>query len=140
MSFPYRHVLLVGATAGIGAAMADRLVQEGVKVIATGRRKDRLDAFVKKHGSDKASSIRVDLGDRKSLSQFVETVTSRHEDLDCIFLNAGMQSNINLADPAKVDLEAFHSEVGVNFTSFVDLTMKMLPFLLSKKSAVGIVM
>jgi short-subunit dehydrogenase involved in D-alanine esterification of teichoic acids len=57
-----------------------------------------------------------------------------YPDLDCVFLNAGVQSPINLAQPEKVDLSAFHSEVATNFSCFVDLTMKFLPFLMGKKT------
>ncbi|PVH99449.1 NAD(P)-binding protein [Periconia macrospinosa] len=45
MSFPYKHVLLVGATSGIGSAMADLFISQDIKVTAVGRRRDRLDAF-----------------------------------------------------------------------------------------------
>lgn len=70
MSFPYKHVLLVGATSGIGKAMAERLIKEGVKVTVNGRRKDRLDAFVKEHGEDKASSIAYDISDTQNAPKF----------------------------------------------------------------------
>ncbi|KAF1920028.1 hypothetical protein BDU57DRAFT_485883 [Ampelomyces quisqualis] len=40
MSFPYKHVLLVGATGGIGRAMADHFISEGIKVTAVGRRQE----------------------------------------------------------------------------------------------------
>ena len=43
MAIPYRHVLLIGATSGIGKGLADRLIKGGVKVTAIGRRKDKLD-------------------------------------------------------------------------------------------------
>jgi NADP-dependent 3-hydroxy acid dehydrogenase YdfG len=72
MSFSYKRVLLVGATAGIGAAFADKLILEGSKVIAVGRRQERLDAFVQKHGADKASGIKYDITDRVGLDAFVE--------------------------------------------------------------------
>jgi NADP-dependent 3-hydroxy acid dehydrogenase YdfG len=62
---------MVGATSGIGAAMADRLVQEGSKVIAVGRRQDRLDEFVRRHGKDKTSAVRFDISDRQTMDQFV---------------------------------------------------------------------
>lgn len=71
MAFPYKRVLLIGATAGIGAAMADKLVEAGAKVIAVGRRQERLDAFVQKHGSDNASSVRFDVNDNAGLDDFV---------------------------------------------------------------------
>lgn len=72
MGFPYNTVLLVGATSGIGAALADRLVQEGSKVIAVGRRQERLDAFVRNHGDANASSINYDITDRNGLDGFVQ--------------------------------------------------------------------
>ena len=78
MSFQYKQVLLVGATAGIGAAMADRLVKEGAKVIAVGRRQDRLDAFVNKHGKDKASAVTFDLADLNSIDSFVSQYVVPH--------------------------------------------------------------
>ncbi len=51
MPFPYKHVLMIGATSGIGVSMADRLVKEGSKVIAVGRQQDRLDHFVQNNGT-----------------------------------------------------------------------------------------
>lgn len=76
MSFPYSQVLMVGATSGIGAGMADRLIQENCKVIAVGRRQDRLDEFVRKHGNDKASAVKFDIDDRGKIDDFVrESVT-----------------------------------------------------------------
>ncbi|KAK5258268.1 hypothetical protein LTR40_008233 [Exophiala xenobiotica] len=139
MAFPYRQVLMVGATAGIGAAMADRLISEGVKVIAVGRRQDRLDAFVEKHGAQKASAVRFDISDNQSVDEFVSDITKTYPELDCVFLNAGVQSTINLAEPEKVDLPAFHSETSTNFSAFVDLTVKFLPFLMSKKTETGLI-
>jgi NADP-dependent 3-hydroxy acid dehydrogenase YdfG len=72
MSFAYKRVLLIGATAGIGAAFADKLILEGAKVIAVGRRQERLDAFVQKHGQEKASGLRYDMNDRAGMDAFVE--------------------------------------------------------------------
>ena len=71
MPFQYRHVLMIGATSGIGAAIANRLVLEGSKVIAVGRRQDRLNDFVTKHGKGKTSGVKFDISDRKNMDQFV---------------------------------------------------------------------
>lgn len=139
MPFQYKHVLMVGATSGIGAAMADRLVQEGSKVIAVGRRQDRLDDFVHRHGKDKASAAKFDITDRQNMDAFVRDITHTYPELDCVFLNAGVQSQVNLAQPAKVDLSAFHSEITTNFSCFVDLTVKFLPFLMSKDTETSLI-
>lgn len=139
MGFQYKQVLMIGGTSGIGAAMADRLVQEGSKVIVVGRRQDRIDSFVQKHGSAKAGGIRFDLSDIEGIDKFVSTATQTYPDIDCVFLNAGRQSPINLAYPDKVDLGVFHSLISVNFTAFVDITMKFLPFLMDKKSETSLI-
>ena len=77
MPFQYKYVLLVGATSGIGLAMANKLVQEGAHVIAVGRRQDRLDAFVEQHGPDRSSAVKFDITDTAGLDAFVER-SGRH--------------------------------------------------------------
>jgi short-subunit dehydrogenase len=57
MGFSYKKVLIVGATSGIGWALAEKLISNDVKVVVVGRRKEKLDEFVQRHGNDKASSI-----------------------------------------------------------------------------------
>ena len=42
--------------------MVEKLISEGSKVIAVGRRQDRVDDFVRKHGS-KAGGIAYDIND-----------------------------------------------------------------------------
>ncbi|KAL6829065.1 NAD(P)-binding protein [Trichoderma sp. SZMC 28015] len=139
MVFQYKRVLLVGATAGIGAAMADKLIEEGSKVIAVGRRQERLDAFVAKHGAERASAIKFDVTDRAGLDAFVNKVVQTYPDLDCVFLNSGTQTQTKLTRPEEIDLEAFHHEFNVNYTSVVNLTIKFLPHLLKKDYPTSII-
>lgn len=72
MPFTYKSVLLVGATSGIGAGLADKFIAEGSQVIAVGRRQDKLDDFVKKHNSANAAAIRYDITDSAGLNAFVD--------------------------------------------------------------------
>lgn len=61
MTFEYKKVLVIGATSGIGKALSERLVQNGVSIIITGRRKEKLDEFVKQHGADKVQAKVIDI-------------------------------------------------------------------------------
>jgi NADPH:quinone reductase-like Zn-dependent oxidoreductase len=73
MSFPYKTVLVLGATSGIGLALAEKLIENGSHVIAVGRRKENLDSFVSEHGKEKASSIQFDIIDLSSIPSFAES-------------------------------------------------------------------
>lgn len=68
--FHYKHVLVVGATSGIGRGMADRLIKAGIKVTAVGRRKERLDEFAQNHTQNMAQISVFDVGDIGKASQF----------------------------------------------------------------------
>lgn len=72
MPWLYKKVLVVGATSGIGEALAARLVEAGSKVIVSGRRKERLDDFVHRHGKDKSSAAPLDITDLDKIPQFAE--------------------------------------------------------------------
>lgn len=70
MPFPYKRVLVIGATSGIGEALASRLVEEGASVIVVGRRKEKLEDFVHKHGKDRATAIPFDITEMDKISNF----------------------------------------------------------------------
>ncbi|KAL2808601.1 hypothetical protein BJX63DRAFT_424480 [Aspergillus granulosus] len=131
MSFPYKHFLIIGATSGIGRAMAERLVENGAKVIVVGRRKDRLDEFVAKHGADKASSIVFDISQLDKIPQFANDVIQKYPDLDSVWLNAGFQRQYNLAN-GDWDFESFQNEFRVNVFSIVGLARAFTPYLTEK--------
>jgi len=62
---------MIGGTAGIGRGLAERFVKAGIKVTAVGRRQERLDEFVSKHGTDKTAGIAFDLSNTAKIPQFV---------------------------------------------------------------------
>lgn len=70
MTYPYKNVLMIGATSGLGLALAERMIEHGVFVIGVGRRKDRLDDFVKKHGPEKAAASQLDITELGALESW----------------------------------------------------------------------
>lgn len=72
MSFSYKNVLVIGATSGIGLALTEKMIENGVFVIAVGRRQENLDSLVEKHGKGKVSTFKFDITDLKGIPGFVE--------------------------------------------------------------------
>lgn len=67
MAFPYKCVLVTGATSGIGHALAEKIISHGSFVIAVGRRQDRLDELVERFGKDKVAAECFDIGQIEKL-------------------------------------------------------------------------
>lgn len=61
MAFGYKKVLIIGATSGIGKTLADKVVQNGSKLIVAGRRKENLNEIVQRYGTDKVSAKAFDV-------------------------------------------------------------------------------
>ncbi|KAJ9641032.1 hypothetical protein H2201_002267 [Coniosporium apollinis] len=129
MPFPYKKVLVIGATSGIGEALAAKLVDNGHKVVVVGRRKEKLDAFVSKHGSDKAEAAVFDITKLDQIPQFATDITKRHPDLDCVLLNSGIQRGFDFSKPETINLDTINEEFNTNYISFIHLTVAFLPHL-----------
>lgn len=61
MPFPYKKVLLIGATSGLGRALAEQMLKNDIKVIVVGRRKENLDTMVSTYGADNCFSFVFDI-------------------------------------------------------------------------------
>ncbi|OJI84787.1 hypothetical protein ASPTUDRAFT_40810 [Aspergillus tubingensis CBS 134.48] len=131
MSFPYKKVLIIGATSGIGKALAVKLVENGTRIVIAGRRKEKLDEFVQQYGSDKVASKVFDVMQLDQIPQFATEITTAHPDLDCIFVNSGIQRPFDFSNPNSVDLTTFDTELITNYTAPVYLTKAFLPHLQS---------
>ncbi|RYO88880.1 hypothetical protein DL766_005879 [Monosporascus sp. MC13-8B] len=125
----YKKALIIGATSGIGEALAAKLLDEGTSVIITGRRQDRLDAFLSKHGSANVSTVALDITKLSEIPSFAASIIGDHPDLDCVVLNSGIQRAFNFAKPETVDLGVFGEELTTNYLSFVHLATAFLPHL-----------
>ena len=61
MPFNYNKVLIIGATSGIGKALATKVVEANIPLVISGRREENLQEFVREHGSDKVKAKAFDV-------------------------------------------------------------------------------
>jgi 3-oxoacyl-[acyl-carrier protein] reductase len=83
-------VAVTGATAGIGAATAQLLVEAGARVALGGRRRERLDALVAELGHDNAVGIVCDVRNPADNAALVAAAVDRWGRLDSMVPNAGI--------------------------------------------------
>ncbi|KAI0133981.1 short chain dehydrogenase [Xylariales sp. AK1849] len=132
MAFPYKNVLIIGATSGLGLALAERMIENGIFVVGVGRRKERLDEFVAKHGSEKAAASQFDITELSGIKGWVESVVKAHPDIDAVVLNSGIQRTIDFTKPNAIDLDLVQTEITTNYTSYISLITHFLPHLQSQ--------
>jgi len=132
----YKKALVVGATSGIGEALAAKLAVNGTKVVVVGRRQDRLDAFVAGHANE-AAAVACDITKLAEIPEFARTVLGRHPDIDCVVFSSGIQRAFDFGKPEAVDLAILDGELTTNYTSYVHLTKAFLPHLQSISSQDG---
>ena len=92
----HRRVLIVGASSGIGAALASAAVRAGAELAISSRRADRLDALVDEWGSGIA--IAADATDPTAVRAMVSQAADRLGGLDLVVYVAGIGVLQPLAD------------------------------------------
>lgn len=120
------HVMLVtGGTSGIGLATAERLRDEGARVIVTGSRDDRLVAAAARLGPA-VRCVRSDAGDPEAAERLADELGADGLRLDGAFLNAGYGLFQALSDARAEDFDALYA---VNVRGILLTTKAIAPLL-----------
>lgn len=117
-----RTAVVTGASSGIGAATAARLVAEGFDVVLGARRMDRLTALAESIG---ARALPLDVTDAASVEAFAAAL----DRVDVLVNNAGGAFDGNPV--AEADLESWARTYEVNVLGTVRLTKALLPALVA---------
>ena len=82
-------VLVTGGSSGIGFAAAKAFIDEGARVVITGRDADALDTALSKLGPN-AIAVRNDAGSVASARELAAAIGAAGIRLDAVFINAGI--------------------------------------------------
>jgi len=89
MDFTDRHVVITGASTGIGRATAQRIVEAGGRVTLIARRAALLEELAAQWGEGVAWAA-ADVGDKAALIAALDKAVEANGAIDGLFLNAGI--------------------------------------------------
>ena len=132
---PSRTVLITGASAGIGAALAREFAAHGDALVLVARRTDRLDALAAElreaHGTESAV-VTHDLAAPDAAAGLVAELDGRGLSVDVVVNNAGFGA---LGTVAGLDAARQAEMVRLNVSALLELTGLLLPRLIDRAAA-----
>ena len=135
MRFRDRSMLVTGASSGIGRATALALGREGARVVAAGRRRDRLDETAAKirDGGGRCEVVTGDVRDAVVCEAWVKAAREPDGGLDGLVNAAGVIGSGGLLQTAP---EEWDRVMDSNLRSMFLLTRAATPALIERKGAV----
>ena len=119
----YKTALVTGATSGIGMATAIKLSEAGIKVIATGRRLEKLKALKSKISCE---IIELDIRDQDKIYSSLENL-----EIDILVNNAGV--DLGGRRIIKKDPKDINTTTDTNVTSFLHVLRAVVPGMVNRK-------
>lgn len=122
-----QHALVTGGARGIGAAIAERLLQSGCRVTVLGRGRTALDALAAKHPG-RMQAVVADVVDPAAVAAALEEARASWGPVGILVNNAGQAES---APFLKTDLALWQRMLAVNLTGTMLCTQAVLPDMLA---------
>ncbi len=123
------NVLITGASAGFGQALARWFVQRGHRVIGTGRRQERLTALRNELGAN-FHGLAFDLCDEAALNQALAALPAEFQPIDVLVNNAGLARGLEPAQRA--DWADWQQMIDTNISALARITHRLLPAMVER--------
>ncbi|WP_048308000.1 SDR family oxidoreductase [Halomonas sp. PR-M31] len=127
-----RRIWLIGATSGIGFALAQRLLKEGHRVALSARGQEALEEIVKEY--DNALAVPLDLSDRRSVQAAGQKIDEEFAGLDLVIHNAG---TCEYLDVRHFDVDLIERVLATNFNGAIYTLDAALPLLRRARDSDG---
>ncbi|MEK6746903.1 MAG: SDR family oxidoreductase [Pseudomonadota bacterium] len=126
-----KTIFITGATAGFGLACARLFIKNGARVIACGRRQDRLDEL-QKESPKKIHIINLDVRNRKAVKEAIANLPEDFSAVDVLINNAGLALGLSpFPEQSEEDLEQM---VQTNIMGIIHCTQALMPIMISRNN------
>lgn len=122
-----KTVFITGATSGIGRATTLMLAEKGYRIVACGRREERL-ASLKKKWKDQIHTLCFDVRDKEAVFDAAASLPPEFSEVEILINNAGNAHGKDLFD--KASLDDWDAMIDINVKGLLYVTKSLLPSLL----------
>mgnify|MGYP001070844293 CR=1 FL=1 len=122
-------VLVTGATAGFGECITRRFIQQGHKVIATGRRQERLQELKDELG-DNLYIAQLDVRNRAAIEEMLASLPAEWCNIDILVNNAGITRDNLLM---RMKDEEWNDIIETNLSSVFRLSKAVMRAMMKKR-------
>lgn len=128
MALDGKTCLVTGAHRGIGLAIAQRLAQEPVRLLAGVRELDRYEPIAAA-GATEVRPVRMDLSSRESITACLDGLGDELDSVDVLVNNAG---EVTAGQLEEQDLDVIYELVQTNLLGPIHLVHEILPRMLRR--------
>ncbi len=123
-------VLVTGATAGFGAAIARRFAADGARIIAAGRRAERLDALAQELGPERLHPVALDVRDTAAIASAIADLPAEWSEVELLVNNAGLA--LGLEPAQRATLSDWETMIDTNTKGLVAMAHAVLPGMVAR--------
>ncbi len=125
MQFSNEHIWIIGASSGIGKALAEKLSQEGATLILSSRRQDELETLQSSLG-EQHRIYPLDVADSQQVKETTQTLFKQFNKIDRIIFMAAIYRPDGIE---QLDMSFAQQLVHVNLLGAIYITYAILPLL-----------
>lgn len=122
-------IFVTGATAGFGQSITRRFIATGHKVIASGRRAERLKELKDELG-DNLYTVQLDVRNRAAIDEMIASLPAEWRNIDVLVNNAGLALGVEPAH--KANIEDWENMIDTNNKGLVYMTRAVLPAMVER--------
>ncbi len=129
MQLEGKVALITGGGTGIGAAVAKRFVDEGAKIVITGRRREMLDKVASSLPAGSVTAFCGDVCEEGNAQRMVDAALAYYGRLDILVNNAAIEANASVVD---MDPAVWRQTLEVNLTGPFLMMKAAIPKMIEK--------